>query len=78
MFSGLGTEGSECSLDRKIFLKGYTVLELDVPMIKNYERWCELMKISLVANCNIPTYDIEANQQLGLILDKIKEYNFSL
>jgi len=49
-----------------------------VPMIKNYERWCELMKISLVANCNIPTYDIEANQQLGLILDKIKEYNFSL
>lgn len=49
-----------------------------VPMIKNYQHWSELMRISFVANCDIPTYDVEANQQLGAILDKIKEYNFSI
>ncbi len=49
-----------------------------VPMIKNYGRWSELLKISFIANCDIPTYDVEANRQLGEILEKIKIYNFSI
>lgn len=49
-----------------------------VPMIKNYKRWSELMKISFIANNDIPTYNIEANKKLGVILEKIKEYNFKL
>lgn len=47
-----------------------------VPMIKNYQRWSELMKISFIANCDIPTYNVEANRLLGVILDKMKEYHF--
>jgi hypothetical protein len=49
-----------------------------VPMIKNYKRWSELMKISFIANNDIPTYNIEANKKLGTILEKIKEYHFAL
>ncbi len=47
-----------------------------VPMIKNYSRWCNLLKILFLATCNIPTYDVEANRQLGEIIDKVKTYNF--
>lgn len=49
-----------------------------VPMIKNYRRWRELLKISFIANCKIPTYDINANRQLGEILELMKKYNFSI
>jgi hypothetical protein len=48
------------------------------PMVKNYQRWSELMRISFVTNCDIPTYDIQANQKLGAILDKLKDYSFVL
>jgi len=50
----------------------------NVPMIKNYRRWRELMKISFIANCNIPTYNVEANHLLGGILNKIRLANFTL
>lgn len=50
----------------------------NVPMMKNYSRWRELMKISFIANCDIPTYNIEGNRILGTILEKIKVMNFSL
>jgi len=49
-----------------------------VPMIKNYRRWRELLKISFIANCKIPNYDINANRQLGEILELMKNYNFSI
>ncbi len=49
-----------------------------VPMIKNYGRWSELMKISFIANCDIPTYDVAANRQLGELIDKISIHNFSI
>ena len=48
------------------------------PMIKNYRRWRELLKISFIANCDIPNYNIEANQKLGKILEKIKMHNFAI
>lgn len=50
----------------------------DVPMIKNYQRWRELMKISFVANCDIPTYNVEANKVLGEIIDKVRVFHFEL
>ncbi len=42
-----------------------------VPMIKNYQRWSELMKTSFIANCDIPNYNVEHNKQLGEILQKM-------
>lgn len=50
----------------------------NVPMIKNYRRWRELLKISFVANCDIPTYNVEANKQIGEILKRVRMYNFSI
>ncbi len=50
----------------------------NMPMIKNYQQWITFLRISFIANCDIPTYDPEANRQLGVILDKIKEYNFTI
>ncbi|MCC5944870.1 MAG: hypothetical protein JJT94_08035 [Bernardetiaceae bacterium] len=47
-----------------------------VPMIRNYQRWSELMRISFIANCDIPTYNVEANQELGQILDKLKNFKY--
>lgn len=35
------------------------------PNIRNYSKWRDQMKISFIANCNIPTYDIMANNALG-------------
>ena len=49
-----------------------------VPMVKNYQRWSELMKVAFISNCDIPTYNIEANNKLAKILDKIEGYNFSI
>ncbi len=47
----------------------------NVPMMKNYRRWRELMKISFIYTCNIPSYDIEGNRRLGGILDNLKKYD---
>jgi hypothetical protein len=41
-----------------------------LPMIRSFNRWIELMKISFVANCNIPNYDIKANKALGETLKR--------
>lgn len=49
-----------------------------VPMINNYGKWSELMKISFIANCDIPTYNVEANRKLGEIIEKLNIYNFSI
>ncbi len=49
-----------------------------IPMIRAYKNWRDMIKISFVANCNIPHYDVEANQQLGQLLDQISTTSFSL
>lgn len=48
------------------------------PNIKNISRWRDLMKISFIANCNIPVYDILANNNLGEILSTLGKYHFQL
>lgn len=48
------------------------------PNISNISRWKDLMKISFVASCDIPTYDPLANEALGLLLQKLSQYHFQL
>jgi hypothetical protein len=67
------------NLSEKLNEKPLDVATLQyTPMVKNYQRWSELMRISFVANCDIPTYNVDANQKLGSILDKLKDFSFSL
>jgi hypothetical protein len=49
-----------------------------IPMIKNYRKWRDMIKVTFVSNCNIPNYDLEANRQLGDILNVIKKVDFSI
>lgn len=48
------------------------------PNIKNISRWRDLMKISFIANCNIPVYDMLANTSLGELLKTLGNYHFQL
>lgn len=43
----------------------------NIPMIKYYNNWIELMKISFIETCDIPNYDIKLNKNLG---ECLKEY----
>lgn len=49
----------------------------NIPMVRQYRRWRDLMKISFIANCNIPNYNVEANRILGETLEKIDQFSFS-
>ena len=44
----------------------------NIPNYSNYVRWTDLMKISFVARCDIPTYDLTANNELRIILESFK------
>ena len=48
------------------------------PDMWNLSRWSELMEISFVANCDIPTYDVKANTALGGIILELQSYRFNL
>lgn len=50
----------------------------NVPVIRQYRRWRDLMKVSFVANCHIPTYDVEGNKKLGVLLQNINTIRFSV
>ena len=50
----------------------------NVPMLKNYRRWRELMRLSFIGMCDIPTYNLEANGKMGDLLKKVDEYSFSI
>lgn len=39
-----------------------------IPHYAHYKRWTDLMKISFLAACNTPTYDVEANNRLRPIV----------
>lgn len=41
----------------------------NIPMIKYYNNWIELMKISFIETCDIPNYDIYSNKKLGECLN---------
>jgi hypothetical protein len=43
-----------------------------LPSFINYNKWIELLLISFIASYNVPNYDVEANKQLGLMLEDFK------
>lgn len=47
----------------------------NLPNYSSYARWTDLMKISFVARCDIPTYDRIANNELRNILDTFNTLN---
>lgn len=44
-----------------------------LPSFVNYNKWIDLLMISFVASYNVPNYDIEANKQLGILLQSFKD-----
>jgi hypothetical protein len=45
----------------------------NIPMIKYYNNWIELMKISFIETCDIPNYDIYSNKKLGECLKEFEQ-----
>jgi hypothetical protein len=48
----------------------------NVPVIRQYRRWRDLMKVSFIATCDIPTYDVEGNRNLGTLIDSVSSFQF--
>ncbi|MCD8387409.1 MAG: putative virulence factor [Bacteroidales bacterium] len=44
-----------------------------LPSFINYNRWIDYLVISFIASYNVPTYDIEANKKLGVLLQVYKD-----
>lgn len=44
-----------------------------LPSFINYNKWIELLLISFIASYDVPNYDVEANRQLGLLLQLYSE-----
>lgn len=45
-----------------------------IPMLNNLKTWNHQLKIAFIANCEIPTYDVEANRRLGELLVRLRTY----
>ena len=61
---------SQVAVDRGVVKK--------FPNIWNIDRWSELMRVSFIANCDIPNYDPMANKALGKVLETIASYQFDI
>ena len=46
-----------------------------LPSFVNYNRWIDYLLISFIASYDVPNYDVEANKQLGVLLDSFRNYN---
>lgn len=46
-----------------------------LPSFINYNKWIDLLLISFIASYNVPNYDVEANRQLGILLNAYTELN---
>ena len=46
-----------------------SALLTSLPSFINYNKWIDMMLISFIASCDVPTYDVEANKQLGRLLE---------
>lgn len=45
---------------------------VSLPSFINYNKWTDLLLISFIASYNVPNYDVEANRQLGILLNSYK------
>lgn len=46
-----------------------------LPSFINYNKWIDLLLVSFVASYDVPNYDIEANRQLGVLLQSYGSLN---
>lgn len=44
-----------------------------LPSFINYNKWIDLLLISFIASYDVPNYDVEANKQLGVLLNVYRE-----
>lgn len=44
-----------------------------LPSFINYNKWIDLLLISFIASYDVPNYDVEANRQLGILLQLYSE-----
>lgn len=44
-----------------------------LPSFINYNKWIDLLLISFIASYDVPNYDVEANKQLGILLQSFKD-----
>lgn len=40
-----------------------------LPSFANYNKWIDMLLISFIASYDVPTYDVEANRRLGILLN---------
>lgn len=53
----------------KMMDENATVEKLNmIPSYMNYKKWSDLLKFGFIAVCDIPNYDVKANEQLGEII----------
>lgn len=46
-----------------------------LPSFVNYNKWIDYLLISFIASYDVPNYDVEANKQLGGLLDSFRNFN---
>ncbi len=49
----------------------------ELPHVKNYINWCNALKTGFVYVCDIPNYDIRANERLKVVLDECSAIGFN-
>jgi len=48
----------------------------NVPSFSNYKKWRDLIKFGFISVCDIPNYDLAANEQLGVLKKELEEINY--
>ena len=46
-----------------------------LPSFVNYNKWIDYLLISFIASYDVPNYDVEANKQLGQLLERFRTFN---
>ena len=49
---------------------------VSLPSYRNYLLWYDLLKVGFVSVCDIPNYDVAANEKLGVIINDFKTVSY--
>ncbi|OQP39818.1 hypothetical protein A4H97_16485 [Niastella yeongjuensis] len=49
----------------------------NIPRYSNYKKWRDLLKLGFISVCDIPNYDIEANERLGTLMKEYGDINYT-
>lgn len=61
-----------------IYDKMDTIHNLPPPLINNFRLFVLKMKLAMLSNCGFVNYNVEENEKLRLLLEKLKNMNFKL